>query len=308
MSPLSTVLAVFRTQKTVEKGPLCNENNKSYLSRQVSQVDVEAAMKSKAMTANGKQYISTIDPCVLGSYNKDKNIDSSSDDILSRLVIERSTHLSSWKNDSLVGNGEKKVTFVANLMPTWNSNKKFMHLSRLIVWVVPTIPNPKGFVKATLVDQNKTTIDEKIIVSGQSSLADPMCFIFHLSWSIPKERNTLKQCTQLVFTSNEKYTEGISFASVMYAWAKNFCDTPIAAESTTCDVIPINRAKVIRSAALIEACKLLVPKGTSGKQITNQIKQLQKIAEKCAMESEGEDYAEEIPTDLDEPERSRLEI
>nr|UIW24997.1 non-structural movement protein [Tomato zonate spot virus] len=276
-----------------------SENDKSILARQISKKDINQALENKAKSFNGKQYISGMDSSVLGSYSSGNEVEATSDDLLSRLVIEQSTHLSNWKNDSLVGNGNDKVSFTINIMPTWNSRRSFMHISRLIVWIVPTVPDSDSVVKATLIDQNEMTADKKIIISKQTSLSDPACFIFHLNWSFPKERNTPKQCFQLNLTSNKKYAKGVSFASVMYSWVKNFCDTPIAAESNTCDVIPINRAKVVKSAALIEACRLMIPKGTSGKQISNQIKKLQTVAEKLAMESEmGEDEGE-INIDID---------
>nr|AKC03654.1 nonstructural movement protein [Tomato zonate spot virus] len=276
-----------------------NENDKSIIARQISKKDVNQALENKAKSFNGKQYVSGMDSSVLGSYSSGNEVEATSDDLLSRLVVEQSTHLSNWKNDSLVGNGNDKVSFTINIMPTWNSRRNFMHISRLIVWIVPTVPDSESIVKATLIDQNEMTVDKKIIIGKQTSLSNPACFIFHLNWSFPKERNTPKQCFQLNLTSNKKYAKGVSFASVMYSWVKNFCDTPIAAESNTCDVIPINRAKVIKSAALIEACRLMIPKGTSGKQISNQIKKLQTVAEKLALESEMDENESELDIKID---------
>nr|QHU78632.2 nonstructural movement protein [Capsicum chlorosis virus] len=302
MSRFSNVLDSFRPQNNSSKElvpAVKTENSRSLLARNISQKDVDSALLNKAKTINGKQYVSGGDSSVLGTYSNELAVDATSDDILSRLVVEQSTHLSNWKNDSLVGNGNDKVSFTINIMPTWNSGRRFMHISRLIVWVVPTIPNSKNNVKATLVDQNKMTKSEKIVISKQASLKDPMCFIFHLNWSFPKERNTPKQCMQLNLTSDEKYAKGVSFASVMYSWVKNFCDTPIASESNTCDVVPINRAKVIQSAALIEACKLMIPKGTGGKQISNQFRSLQKVAEKLAMEAENEEENTDVDIEMD---------
>nr|WNB40615.1 nonstructural movement protein [Capsicum chlorosis virus] len=302
MSRFFNVLDSFRLQNNSSKElvpAVKTENSRSLLARNVSQKDVDSALLNKAKTINGKQYVSSGDSSVLGTYSNELAVDATSDDILSRLVVEQSTHLSNWKNDSLVGNGNDKVSFTINIMPTWNSGRRFMHISRLIVWIVPTIPDSKNNVKATLVDQNKMTKSEKIVISKQASLKDPMCFIFHLNWSFPKERNTPKQCMQLNLTSDEKYAKGVSFASVMYSWVKNFCDTPIASESNTCDVVPINRAKVIQSAALIEACKLMIPKGTGGKQISNQIKNLQKIAEKLALEAENEEENTDVDIEMD---------
>nr|QHU78626.1 nonstructural movement protein [Capsicum chlorosis virus] len=302
MSRFSNVLDSFRLQNNSSKElvpAVKTENSRSLLARNISQKDVDSALLNKAKTINGKQYVSGGDSSVLGTYSNELAVDATSDDILSRLVVEQSTHLSNWKNDSLVGNGNDKVSFTINIMPTWNSGRRFMHISRLIVWIVPTIPDSKNNVKATLVDQNKMTKSEKIVISKQASLKDPMCFIFHLNWSFPKERNTPKQCMQLNLTSDEKYAKGVSFASVMYSWVKNFCDTPIASESNTCDVVPINRAKVIQSAALIEACKLMIPKGTGGKQISNQIKNLQKVAEKLALEAENEEENTDVDIEMD---------
>nr|APP94495.1 NSm [Capsicum chlorosis virus] len=302
MSRFSNVLDSFRLQNNSSKElvpAVKTENSRSLLARNVSQKDIDSALLNKAKTINGKQYVSGGDSSVLGTYSNELAVEATSDDILSRLVVEQSTHLSNWKNDSLVGNGNDKVSFTINIMPTWNSGRRFMHISRLIVWIVPTIPDSKNNVKATLVDQNKMTKSEKIVISKQASLKDPMCFIFHLNWSFPKERNTPKQCMQLNLTSDEKYAKGVSFASVMYSWVKNFCDTPIASESNTCDVVPINRAKVIQSAALIEACKLMIPKGTGGKQISNQIKNLQKIAEKLALEAENEEENTDVDIEMD---------
>nr|ACN39189.1 nonstructural protein [Peanut bud necrosis virus] len=302
MSRFSNVLESFRPSNSSNKElvpAVKKENNRSILARNVSKKDVDSAIMSKAKTLNGKQYVSSGDSSVLGTYSSESAVEATSDDILSRLVVEQSTHLSNWKNDSLVGNGNDKVSFTISIMPTWNSNRKYMHVSRLIIWVGPTIPDSKNNVKASLIDPNKMTKEEKIIISRQASLKDPMCFIFHLNWSFPKERNTPKQCMQLNLTSDEKYAKGVSFASVMYSWVKNFCDTPIAAENNTCDVVPINRAKVIQSAALIEACKLMIPKGTGGKQISNQIKSLQKAAERLALEAENDDESLDVDIEMD---------
>uniref|UniRef100_Q80P92 Viral movement protein n=2 Tax=Groundnut bud necrosis virus TaxID=198612 RepID=Q80P92_9VIRU len=302
MSRLSNVLESFRPSNSSNKElvpAVKKENNRSILARNVSKKDVDSAIMNKAKTLNGKQYVSSGDSSVLGTYSSESAVEATSDDILSRLVVEQSTHLSNWKNDSLVGNGNDKVSFTISMMPTWNSNRKYMHISRLIIWVVPTIPDSKNNVKASLIDPNKMTKEEKIIISRQASLKDPMCFIFHLNWSFPKERNTPKQCMQLNLTSDEKYAKGVSFASVMYSWVKNFCDTPIAAENNTCDVVPINRAKVIQSAALIEACKLMIPKGTGGKQISNQIKSLQKATERLALEAENDDESLDVDIEMD---------
>ncbi|ACO52397.1 nonstructural NSm protein [Calla lily chlorotic spot virus] len=276
-----------------------NESDKSIIARQISKRDISQALDNKARSFNGKQYVSGMDSSVLGSYSTGGDIEATPDDLLSRLVVEQSTHLSNWKNDSLVGNGNDKVSFTINIMPTWDSRRRYMHISRLIVWVVPTVPDSQCMVKATLIDQNEPTKDKKIIIGKQTSIANPACFIFHLNWSFPKERNTPKQCFQLNLTSDKKYAKGVSFASVMYSWVKNFCDTPIASESNTCDVIPINRAKVIKSAALIEACRLMIPKGTSGKQISNQIKRLQTVAEKLQLESEMNENEEDLDIEID---------
>nr|QHU78742.1 movement protein [Groundnut bud necrosis virus] len=302
MSRFSNVLESFRPSNSSNKElvpAVKKENNRSILARNVSKKDVDSAIMNKAKTLNGKQYVSSGDSSVLGTYSSESAVEATSDDILSRLVVEQSTHLSNWKNDSLVGNGNDKVSFTISIMPTWNSNGKYMHISRLIIWVVPTIPDSKNNVKASLIDPNKMTKEEKIIISRQASLKDPMCFIFHLNWSFPEERNTPKQCMQLNLTSDEKYAKGVSFASVMYSWVKNFCDTPIAAENNTCDVVPINRAKVIQSAALIEACKLMIPKGTGGRQISNQIKSLQKAAERLALEAENDDESLDVDIEMD---------
>nr|QHU78786.1 movement protein [Groundnut bud necrosis virus] len=301
MSRFSNVLESFRPSNSSNKElvpAVKKENNRSILARNVSKKDVDSAIMNKAKTLNGKQYVSSGDSSVLGTYSSESAVEATSDDILSRLVVEQSTHLSNWKNDSLVGNGNDKVSFTISIMPTWDSNRKYMHISRLIIWVVPTIPDSKNNVKASLIDPNKMTKEEKIIISRQASLKDPMCFIFHLNWSFPKERNTPKQCMQLNLTSDEKYAKGVSFASVMYSWVKNFCDTPIAAENNTCDVVPINRAKVIQSAALIEACKLMIPKGTGGKQISNQIKSLQKAAERLALKAENDDESLDVDIEM----------
>nr|QHU78732.1 movement protein [Groundnut bud necrosis virus] len=302
MSRFSNVLESFRPSNSSNKElvpAFKKENNRSILARNVSQKDVDGAMMNRAKTLNGKQYVSSGDSSVLGTYSSESAVEATSDDILSRLVVEQSTHLSNWKNDSLVGNGNDKVSFTVSIMPTWNSNRRYMHISRLIIWIVPTIYDSKNNVKASLIDPNKMTKEEKIIISKQASLKNPMCFIFHLNWSFPKERNTPKQCMQLNLTSDEKYAKGVGFASVMYSWVKNFCDTPIAAENTTCDVVPINRAKVIQSAALIEACKLMIPKGIGGKQISNQIKSLQKAAERLSLEDENDDESLDVDIEMD---------
>ncbi|QVY47387.1 non-structural protein [Scadoxus chlorotic ringspot virus] len=298
MNSLSNVIESFKRPTKEDSSSAIvatDDGSKLALGRAIKGKDIENAMMNKAATFNGKQYISSTDSSVLGSYETGSSIENSTDDILSRLIVEQSTHLSNWKDDTLVGNGNDKVSCTINIIPTWNSKKKYMHLSRLIVWVVPTIPNASGSLKASIIDQNKLTTKEKIIISKQGTLVDPLCFIFHLNWSFNKDRNNAKQCMQLNLTSNEKYAKGVSFASVMYSWVKNFCDTAIATESNTCDLVPINRAKVIHSAALIEACKLMIPKGTSGKTIKNQIAALQKAAEKIALEDNDD---AECPEDL----------
>ncbi|AWV56661.1 nonstructural protein [Alstroemeria yellow spot virus] len=304
MSRITNVFEKFISNENNDLSPAIRKidsDDKLALSRKVTQKDVDIAMRNKASTFNGNQYISSSDSTVLGSYEGGSSIETSSDDILSRLIVEKSTHLSNWKDDSLVGNGEEKVSCTINIIPTWDSKRKYMHLSRLIVWVVPTIPDSAGFVKATIIDQNKLTPKEKLIISKQGTLENPLCFVFHLNWSFNKDRNVPKRCMQLNLTSDEKYAKGVSFASVMYSWVKNFCDTAIASDSNTCDVIPINRAKAIRSAALIEACKLMIPKGTTGKAIKNQIISLQKIAEKVALEEDAGEGSEMLEIELDEP-------
>ncbi|WBG54197.1 non-structural protein NSm [Orthotospovirus tomatanuli] len=302
MSRITNVFENFMKNDNKELIPAVkttDSENRLALSRKVTKKDVDAAMKNKASTFNGNQYISSSDSTVLGSYEDGNSIENSSDDILSRLIVEKSTHLSNWKDDSLVGNGDDKVSCTINIIPTWDSKRKYMHLSRLIVWVVPTIPDSKGFVKATIIDQNKMTPKERLIIGKQGTLENPLCFVFHLNWSFNKDRNVPKRCMQLNLTSNEKYAKGVSFASVMYSWVKNFCDTAIASDSNTCDVIPINRAKAIRSAALIEACKLMIPKGTTGKAIKNQITSLQKIAEKVALEEDAEESTDVLEIEID---------
>nr|QWT83596.1 nonstructural protein NSm [Tomato yellow ring virus] len=302
MSRITNVFENFMKNDNKELIPAVkttDSENRLALSRKVTKKDVDAAMKNKASTFNGNQYISSSDSTVLGSYEDGNSIENSSDDILSRLIVEKSTHLSNWKDDSLVGNGDDKVSCTINIIPTWDSKRKYMHLSRLIVWVVPTIPDSKGFVKATIIDQNKMTPKERLIIGKQGTLENPLCFVFHLNWSFNKDRNVPKRCMQLNLTSNEKYAKGVSFASVMYSWVKNFCDTAIASDTNTCDVIPINRAKAIRSAALIEACKLMIPKGTTGKAIKNQITSLQKIAEKVALEEDAEESTDVLEIEID---------
>nr|AWK67804.1 movement protein [Iris yellow spot virus] len=311
MSLLTNVLENFKKNDNKELIPAVKTigtDNKLALGRKVTKKDVDAAIRNKASTFNGNQYISSSDSTVLGSYESGESVENSSDDILSRLIVEKSTHLSNWKDDSLIGNGDEKVSCTINIIPTWDSKRKYMHLSRLIVWVVPTIPDSKGFVKATIIDQNKMTPKEKIIISKQGTLENPLCFVFHLNWSFNKDRNVPKRCMQLNLTSNEKYAKGVSFASVMYSWVKNFCDTAIASDSNTCDVIPINRAKAIRSAALIEACKLMIPKGTTGKAIKNQITSLQKLAEKVAFEEEEDDNDGALEIEIENPENRFNEV
>nr|QVG59817.1 non-structural protein [Hippeastrum chlorotic spot virus] len=304
MSRITNVFENFGKSEGKEMVPAIKKaesDNRLVLSRKVTSKDVSDAMKKRAASFNGNQYISASDKTVLGSYEGGQSIENSSDDILSRLIVEKSTHLSNWKDDSLVGNGEEKVSCTINIIPTWDSKRKYMHISRLIVWVVPTIPDSKGFVKATIIDQNKLTPKEKLIIGKQGTLENPLCFVFHLNWSFNKDRNVPKRCMQLNLTSNEKYAKGVSFASVMYSWVKNFCDTAIASDSNTCDLIPINRAKAIKSAALIEACKLMIPKGTTGKAIKNQIVSLQKIAEKVALEDDADESTEIVEIDIDDP-------
>nr|QOC67974.1 movement protein [Groundnut bud necrosis virus] len=302
MSRFSNVLESFRPSNSSNKELVPadkKENNRSIWARNVSKKDVDSAIMNKAKTLNGKQYVSSGDSSVLGTYSSESAVEATSDDILSRLVVEQGTHLSNWKNDSLVGNGNDKVSFTISIMLTWNSNRKYMHISRLIIWVVPIILDSKNNVKASLIDPNKMIKEGKIIISSQASLKDLMCFIFHLNWSFPKERNIPNQCVQFNLTSDEKYAKGFSFASVMYSWVKNFWDIPIVAENNTCDVVPINRAKVIHFVVLIEACKLMILKGIGGKQISNQIKSLQKVAERLPLEAENDDESLDVDIEMD---------
>nr|AIS23798.1 NSm [Iris yellow spot virus] len=304
MSRITNVLENFKKNDNKELIPAIrtiDSDNKLALGRKVTKKDVDAAIRNKASTFNGTQYISSSDSSVLGSYESGESVENSSDDILSRLIVEKSTHLSNWKDDSLIGNGDEKVSCTINIIPTWDSKRKYMHLSRLIVWVVPTIPDSKGFVRASIIDRNKMTPKEKFIICKRGALENPFCLVFHSHWSFNKDRNVPKRCMQLNLTSKEKYAKGVSFASVMYSWVKNFCDTAIASDSNTRVVFPINRAKAIRSAAFIEACKLMIPQGTTGKAIKNQITSLQKLAEKVAFEEEADENDDVLEIEIDNP-------
>nr|ULN99178.1 non-structural movement protein NSm [Pterostylis blotch virus] len=260
-----------------------------YLSNNVNNSQIKQINKNSMKVDNGKQIFNTKSTSILGTY-EDTTIDQSEDiemnDLLSRMVVDKSMHLSNWKNDMLVGNNSELINKKIHLNPTWNSKKMYLMLSRIIVWVCPTAPNTNGKLKLAIVDPNKIEDSEKVILVGESVLVDPVCFIFSLNWSYHKENNIPGKCPQLHILSNEKYKKGSSFAAIMHSWTKEFCDSPRADEVSICQVVPISRAIRVQSKALIEACKLIIPKGSHGKQIQKQVLDLTKYLEQAAKDEE----------------------
>ncbi|QVY47420.1 non-structural protein [Barleria chlorosis-associated virus] len=226
----------------------------------------------------------------LGTYEDKSSIIDASDNLLSRLTIDKSHHISSWKKDVLVGNDQQNVYKKIFLNPTWDSKKQFLMLSRIILWICPIAPDTKGKLKVSLIDPNKLTQVEKEIVHGElQKFNDPVCFIFSLSWSFPSSSNVQGKCPELHILSDEKYKQGSEFGAIMYSWTKEFSDSPRADSTNLCQIVPISRAVRYRSPALLKACALMIPKGHSQKQIKTQLQDLIKYVEKAAEEEEEND-------------------
>lgn len=221
----------------------------------------------------------------LGTYETTDISEREDYDIAARMIVDTNHHISNWKNDQFIGHGKKNAVKIVKICPTWDSKKAYMMVSRLVVWICPTIPDPTGRLLVALIDPNKSA-ETQVVLKGSGTIEDPVCFVFYLNWSIPKENNKPETCCQLHILCDQEYKEGVSFASVMYCWTKEFCDSPRADLNKSCTVIPINRAIRARSQAFIEACKLIIPKGNGGKQIKSQIEDLCKNLELAAKEEE----------------------
>ena len=110
------------------------------------------------------------------------------------------------------------------------------------------------------------------------------CLLSELVYSKNKQHS--RKLLSAAFDVQPRIQEGVSFGSVMYSWTKEFCDSPRADKDKSCVVIPLNRAIRARSQAFIEACKLIIPKGNSEKQIKKQLKELSSNLERSVEEEE----------------------
>ncbi|QVX32648.1 non-structural protein NSm [Orthotospovirus impatiensnecromaculae] len=257
----------------VVHNPSANHNNKEVLQR---------AMDS----SKGKILMNNTGTSSLGTYESDQISESESYDLSARMIVDTNHHISSWKNDLFVGNGDKAATKIIKIHPTWDSRKQYMMISRIVIWICPTIADPDGKLAVALIDPNKS-VNARTVLKGQGSIKDPICFVFYLNWSIPKVNNTSENCVQLHLLCDQVYKKDVSFASVMYSWTKEFCDSPRADLDKSCMIIPINRAIRAKSQAFIEACKLIIPKGNSEKQIRRQLAELSANLEKSVEEEEN---------------------
>ncbi|AIY55502.1 movement protein [Chrysanthemum stem necrosis virus] len=271
-----------------EEGPLVSltkQNENVEVARSWTSSDEKAALKRNMDSSKGKILLNTEGTSSFGTYESDSITESEGYDLSARMIVDTNHHISNWKNDLFVGNGTSNATKVIKICPTWDSRKQYMMISRIVIWVCPTIPNPTGKLMVALVDPNMPS-DKQIILKGQGTITDPICFVFYLNWSIPKMNNTPENCCQLHLMCSQEYRKGVSFASVMYSWTKEFCDSPRADKDKSCMIIPLNRAIRARSQAFIEACKLIIPKGNSEKQIRKQLKDLSSNLERSVEEEE----------------------
>nr|AOZ65585.1 movement protein NSm [Zucchini lethal chlorosis virus] len=247
--------------------------------------DERAALQKSMDSSKGKIIVNSENLSSLGTYDAVDITESEVHDLAARMIVDTNHHLSSWKNDFFVGNGSKYAMKVVKICPTWDSRKQYMMVSRIVIWICPTIPNPTGKIMVALVDPNMP-VEKQIILKEQGTITDPICFIFYLNWSIPKVNNTPETCCQLQMICSQEYKQGVSFASVMYSWTKEFCDSPRADLEKSCTMFPLNRAIRARSQAFIEACKLIIPKGNSEKFIRKQLQELSTNLEKSVKEEE----------------------
>nr|QBC75813.1 NSm [Tomato chlorotic spot virus] len=275
------------SEKT-DEGPLVSltkRNGNVEVSRSWSQSNEKEALAKNMDVSKGKILLNTEGTSSLGTYDSDSITESEGYDLAARMIVDTNHHISNWKNDLFVGNGKQNATKIIKICPTWDSRKQYMMVSRIVIWICPTIPDPTGKLLIALIDPNMPS-DKQVILKGQGTITDPICFVFYLNWSIPKANNTPENCCQLHLMCSQEYKKGVSFASVMYSWTKEFCDSPRADKDKCCTVIPLNRAIRARSQAFIEACKLIIPKGNSAKQIKKQLKDLSTNLEKSVEEEE----------------------
>nr|APG79555.1 non-structural movement protein [Orthotospovirus tomatomaculae] len=271
-----------------DEGPLVSlakHNGNVEVSKPWSSSDEKLALTKAMDTSKGKILLNTEGTSSFGTYESDSITESEGYDLSARMIVDTNHHISNWKNDLFVGNGKQNANKVIKICPTWDSRKQYMMISRIVIWVCPTIPNPTGKLVVALVDPNMPS-EKQIILKGQGTITDPICFVFYLNWSIPKMNNTPENCCQLHLMCSQEYKKGVSFGSVMYSWPKEFCDSPRADKDKSCMVIPLNRAIRARSQAFIEACKLIIPKGNSEKQIKKQLKELSSNLERSVEEEE----------------------
>ncbi|AWV56681.1 nonstructural protein [Lisianthus necrotic ringspot virus] len=264
---------------------MLNPNNGKLEVSNITEKAIRQGAKDGADASKGK-IVAAVGESEFGTFGNIAISGDATPDLVSRFIIEKSTHLSNWKNDTLVGNGNDNVSLVIDIIPTWNSKKQYMMLPRVIVWVCPTAPETMGNLKMALVDQNKMSSDKKVIMEVKGTMVDPGCFVFYTNWSIHKSSNVKGKCMQMHLLCDEKYKKGSVFGAVMFSWVKEFCDSPRADSKNECLYVPINRAVAVRSSALIEACKLMIPKGSSGKVIKSQMVEIQKHLEQAAAEEE----------------------
>nr|QNT38367.1 movement protein [Soybean vein necrosis virus] len=251
--------------------------------------EVDKIVKKNMELSKGSFVRDTTGSSELGVYESGTTLSSDSNlDLAAKMIVDKSNHISKWKNDVLVGNGKELIKKKLHLKPNWDSMKQFMMLSRVIVWICPVSPDTSGYLKIGIKDQ--CSEDKNAFVArGEGKINTPICFYFNLNWSYPKEKNTLEFCPIAIMETDQQYKKGAPLASVMYSWCKEFCGSPRYYEKSDCYVIPISPAVRFQSAAMIEACKYMIPKGSSGKAIKKQIEELGKYLEQAALDEENEE-------------------
>ncbi|AER23989.1 non-structural movement protein [Bean necrotic mosaic virus] len=276
------------------ENPIVNKNGKqTLLLGNYKEKETDELVKQSLDLTKGGFVRNSAGTSELGVYESGLSLSSDVDlDIAAKMIVDKSTHISNWKSDVLVGNGNNLIKKKLSLKPNWDSLKQFMMLSRVIVWICPVSPDTSGYIKIGLKDQCSED-KEAFVAKGEGKINTPICFYFNLNWSYPKEKNTLEFCPIIIMESDQKYKKGAPLASVMYSWCKEFCSSPRYYEKSECYVIPISPAVRFQSAAMIEACKYMIPKGSSGKAIRKQIESLGKHLEQAAIDEENEEVSNE---------------
>nr|WEU80684.1 movement protein [Groundnut chlorotic fan-spot virus]WEU80691.1 movement protein NSm [Groundnut chlorotic fan-spot virus] len=145
--------------RTNEDTDVLGSDNRT-LMRMPTRRDAERAREARLQGFKERNVIES-GPSELGEYDGNPVITSDLS-ILERLEVNTSNHISNWKTDVFLGNGKDIVKKDINLIPTWDSKKEYMQISRVIIWVVPVAPGTKGKIKAALVDRNKAESEQII--------------------------------------------------------------------------------------------------------------------------------------------------